>query len=154
MFSVTKRFIVNICSYNNTLTAGVSGQRWRWPRLLKLDSFVLFVSFFVCFNNLVSRVRVPVVFYLNMSKKGKKQDVNDDSFESFCPTVIGKYYWNDLPLSIRNKSSKILFKKALKKYYLAQYWLVCVCVFVRACLFLNEYQSYIRIKSILLKGHN
>ena len=26
---------------------------------------------------------------------------------------IGKYYWNDLPLFIRNKSSKILFKKAL-----------------------------------------
>ena len=56
-----------------------------------------------------------------MSKKGKKQDVNDDSFESFCPTVIGKYYWNDLPLSIRNKSSKFLFKKDLKKYCLAQY---------------------------------
>ena len=31
----------------------------------------------------------------------------------FCPTVTGKYYWNDLPLSFLNKSSKILFKKAL-----------------------------------------
>ena len=42
---------------------------------LKLASFD-FVSFFVCLNNLVSHVRVPVsVFYLNMSKKGKKQDV-------------------------------------------------------------------------------
>ena len=39
----------------------------------------------------------------------------------FCPTIIGKYYWNNLPLHIRNKSSKILFKKALKIYYLAQY---------------------------------
>ena len=43
------------------------------------------------------------------------------NIRKFCPTVIGKYYWNDLPLSIRNKSSNILFKKALKKYYLAQY---------------------------------
>lgn len=43
------------------------------------------------------------------------------NIRKFCPTVIGKYYWNDLPLSIRNKSSKMLFKKALKKYYLAQY---------------------------------
>ena len=43
------------------------------------------------------------------------------NIQKFCPTVIGKYYWNDLPLSIRNKSSNILFKKALKKYYLAQY---------------------------------
>ena len=36
------------------------------------------------------------------------------NIQKFCPTVIGKYYWNDLPLSIRNKSSKIQFKKALK----------------------------------------
>ena len=43
------------------------------------------------------------------------------NIQKFCPTVIGKYYWNDLSLSIHNKSSKILFKKALKKYYLAQY---------------------------------
>ena len=43
------------------------------------------------------------------------------NIRKFCPTVIGKYYWNDLPLHIRNKSSKILFKKALKIYYLAQY---------------------------------
>ena len=43
------------------------------------------------------------------------------SIRKFCPTVIGKYYWNDIPLSIRNKSSKIMFKKALKKYYLAPY---------------------------------
>ena len=55
------------------------------------------------------------------------------NIRKFCPTVIGKYYWNDVPLSIRNKSSKIMFKKALKKYYLAQYWLVWVCV--RACVF-------------------
>ena len=57
----------------------------------------------------------------------------------FCPTITGKYYWNDLPLSIRNKSSKILFKKALKKYYLAQYWLcACVCACVRVCVLMNN----------------
>ena len=40
---------------------------------------MLFVTFFVCLNNLVFHVRVPVgVFYLNMSKRGKKQDVNDE----------------------------------------------------------------------------
>ena len=62
----------------------------------------------MCLNNLVFYVRFPVGdFYLNMSKKGKKQDVNDDR--------------NDLPISICNKASKILFKKALKKYYRAQY---------------------------------
>ena len=46
---------------------------------MKLAILVLFVAFFVCLNNLVFRVRVPVgVVYLNMSKKGKKQDVHDD----------------------------------------------------------------------------
>ena len=43
------------------------------------------------------------------------------NIRKFCPTIIGKYYWNDFPFHIRNKSSKILFKKALKIYYLAQY---------------------------------
>ena len=44
--------------------------------------------------------------------------VNDNrSFSS----VIGKYFWNDLPFSIRNISSKTLFKKAVFKYYFAQY---------------------------------
>ena len=43
------------------------------------------------------------------------------NIRKFCPTVIGKYFWNDLPFSIRNISSKILFKKAVFKYYFAQY---------------------------------
>ena len=34
------------------------------------------------------RVRVPVVFYLNMSKKGKKQDVNDDSSKRHFKNII------------------------------------------------------------------
>ena len=69
-----------------------------------------------------------------MSKKGKKQDMNNERFQSLCPTVIGKYYWNDLPLSIRNKSSKILFKKALKKIILLNIdWCACVCECVFVC---------------------
>jgi len=43
------------------------------------------------------------------------------NIRKFCPTVIGKYYWNDLPPSVRSISSKPLFKKALYKYYFAQY---------------------------------
>ena len=50
---------------------------------------MLFVAFFVCLNTLVFHVRVPVgVFYLNMSKRGKKQDVNDDSFESYVKDCL------------------------------------------------------------------
>ena len=74
-----------------------------------------------------------------MSKKGKKQDVNDDSFESFCPTVIGKYYWNDLPLSIRNKSSKIPFKKALNNIILPNIdRCACECAGVSVHVLMNK----------------
>ena len=46
--------------------SAVSGQRWWWPRLLKLASLVLFAAL----KNSFFRVRVHVgVFYLNVSKK-------------------------------------------------------------------------------------
>ena len=43
------------------------------------------------------------------------------NIRKFCPTVIGCYYWNDIPLSIRNKPTRKHFKKALYQYYFAQY---------------------------------
>ena len=47
----------------------------------------------------------------------KKRGLED----GICPTVIGCCYWNDIPLSIREKTTKKLFKRALFNYYLAQY---------------------------------
>ena len=41
------------------------------------------------------------------------------NIRKFCPTVIGKYYWNALPVCIRDLTTKTAFKKALRKYYLA-----------------------------------
>ena len=86
---------------------------------------MLFVAFFVCLNNLVFHVRVPVgVFYLNMSKRGKKQDENDDSFESYiCEGLPG----NDLTgcQNHKEQSSKIqrrleiLCTKTRKNYRVA-----------------------------------
>jgi len=43
------------------------------------------------------------------------------NIRKFCLTVIGKYYWNTLPVCIQDLATKISFKKALRKYYLAQY---------------------------------
>jgi len=42
------------------------------------------------------------------------------NIRKFCPTVIGCYYWNDLPLSICNLATRKCFKKALFQYYFAQ----------------------------------
>ena len=43
------------------------------------------------------------------------------NLRKFCPTVIGKYFWNNIPLSIRSKSPKKVFKKYLQRFFLAQY---------------------------------
>ena len=56
------------------------------------------------------------------------------NIRKFCPAVIGNYHCNNLPLSIRNKSSKFLFKKDLKNIILLNIDL-CACVCVRACVF-------------------
>ena len=59
------------------------------------------------------------------TRSASLQHLNPSSFRinlrKFCPTVIGCYYWNDIPLSIREKTTKKLFKRALFNYYLAQY---------------------------------
>ena len=60
------------------------------------------------------------------------------NMRKFCPTVIGKYYWNALPVCIRDLTTKTSFRKALRKYDLAQYYksafsciqLLCLCVYL------------------------
>ena len=39
----------------------------------------------------------------------------------FCPSISGNFFWDNIPLSIHQKSSKQVFKNALKSYYAAQY---------------------------------
>ena len=35
----------------------------------------------------------------------------------FSPTIIGRYFWKDLPFSIRSKPTKKLFKNSLFCHY-------------------------------------
>ena len=59
------------------------------------------------------------------TRSASLQHLNPESFRinirKFCPTILGCYYWNDIPLSIRNQPTRKLFKKALHQYYFAQY---------------------------------
>ena len=59
------------------------------------------------------------------TRSASLQHLNLGSFRinirKFCPTILGCYYWNDIPLSIRNKPTRKLFKRALYQYYFAQY---------------------------------
>ena len=43
------------------------------------------------------------------------------NIRKFCPHVIGCYFWNSIPLVIRQKRSMHSFKQSLYCYYLAQY---------------------------------
>ena len=63
----------------------------------------------MCWNNLVSHV---AVFYLNTSKKGKKQDVNNDSFESYVKDYL-ETIRQDVE-TIKNNQAK--FKEDLKSF--------------------------------------
>ena len=98
---------------------------------------MLIVSFFVCFNNLVSRVRVPVVFYLNMSKKGKKQDVNDDSFESYVKDCLETIQQDNTIGMISPFLFAINHRKSCSKRHLKNIILLNIdlCACVRACVF-------------------
>ena len=111
---------------------------------MKLASFD-FVSFFVCLNNLVSHVRVPVsVFYLNMSKKGKKQDMNDDSFESYvkdCLETIQQDHTIGMisPFLFAINHRKFCSKRHLKNIILLNIDLcACVCACVHVCVLMNN----------------
>ena len=53
--------------------------------LLPFCVFKYFSFFSSCKS---SCARVPVVFYLNVSKKGKKQDVNDDCSKRHLKNII------------------------------------------------------------------
>ena len=90
--------------------------------LLKFRDIVKFMYNCLFLYDYVSDNK-PCNFPLLLSASAQQLQIPHSriNIRKFCPTVIGKYYWNDLPLHIRNKSSKILFKKALKIYYLAQY---------------------------------
>ena len=46
------------------------------------------------------------------------------NIRKFFPTVLGCYYWNDIPISIREKPTEKIFKRALFWHYLSQYWLM------------------------------
>ncbi len=43
------------------------------------------------------------------------------NLRKFCPSVIGCYFWDDLPISAQKQTSKSQFKKSLHQYYFSQY---------------------------------
>ena len=128
--------LVNIVERAQETFSAVSGQRWWFPRFLKLDSlrYLLPLCVFKYFS--FFRVRVPVVFYLNMSKKGKKQDGTTSPFL----------------FAINHRKS--CSKRHLKNIILLTTDLcACVCACVRACVFVFQWITKLqKTKVNLVKG--
>ena len=69
---------------------------------------------------------VSELHYINYStRSASSNQVTIPLFQTylrrFCPSIIGSFFWNDIPQSIRDKPSKKMFRKALLRWYLAQY---------------------------------
>lgn len=95
------------------------------PDIVKLYTCQLFYDLLI--NKKSSNINLSLVSEQHnyTTRSASLQHLNPESFRinirKFCPTILGCYYWNDIPLSIRNKPTKKLFKKALYQFYFAQY---------------------------------
>ena len=88
-------------------------------------------------------------------------------FGDFAPAIIGSFFWKNIPQFLGDKPSRRIFRKALSRWYLAQYkWYLISFIIYWAILsfflsfFLNFFffKLIIKISSSLLylafKGHN
>ena len=95
------------------------------PDIVKLYTCQLFYDHLI--NKESSNLNLSLVSEQHnyATRSASLQHLNPESFRinirKFCPTILGCYYWNDIPLSIRNKPTRKLFKKALSQFYFAQY---------------------------------
>ena len=95
------------------------------PDIVKLYMCQLFYGHLI--DNKPSNLNLSLVSEQHnyTTRSASLQHLNPESFRinirKFCPTILGCYYWNDIPLSIRNQPTRKLFKKALHQYYFAQY---------------------------------
>ena len=81
------------------------------------------------FTRIKSGLKVEYVCtYDYATRSTSLQHLNPSPFRTnirkFFPTIIGCYYWNDIPISMQEKPIKELFKRALFSHSLSQYWLM------------------------------
>ena len=97
----------------------------KFPDIVKLKTCQLF--YYLIVDNKPSNLTLSFVSEQHnyTTRSTSLQHLNPSSFRTnitkFCPTIIGCYYWNDIPLFIRSMSNKYLFKRYLFQNYFAQY---------------------------------
>ena len=97
----------------------------KFPDIIKLNTCMLFYDYF--HHEKFPNIPVSLVSELHnySTRSASSNQVAIPLFRTnlrrFCPSTIGSFFWNVIPQSIRDKLSKKMFKKALLRWYLAQY---------------------------------
>ena len=97
----------------------------KFPDIVKLNTCMLFYDYF--HHEKFPNIPVSLVSELHnySTRSASSNQVAIPLFRTnlrrFCPSTIGSFLWNVIPQSIRDKLSKKMFKKALLRWYLAQY---------------------------------
>ena len=98
----------------------------KFPDIVKLNTCMLFYDYFD--HEKVANIPVSLVSELHnySTRSASSNQVAIPLFRinlrRFCPSIIESFFWNDIPQYIGDKPSKKMFKKALLRWYLAQYY--------------------------------
>ncbi|RMX46931.1 hypothetical protein pdam_00024873 [Pocillopora damicornis] len=95
------------------------------PDIVKLNTCMIFYDYFHHEKFLNIPVSLVSELHNYSIRSASSNQVAIPLFRTnlrrFCPSIIGSFFWNDIPESIRDKPSKKMFRKALLRWYLAQY---------------------------------
>ena len=112
--------IIKWCSFN-----GINNSTLKFPDIVKLNTCMLFYDYFhhEKFPNIPVSLESELHNYNTCSASSNQVVI--PSFRTylrrFCPSVIGRFFWNSIPQLIRDQPFKKMFRKALLHWYLAQY---------------------------------
>ena len=104
----------------------------KFPDIVKLNTCMLFYDYFhhEKFPNMPFSLVSELHNY--STRSASSNQVAIPSFRTnlwrFYPSIIGSFFWNDIPQLIRDKPSKKMFRKALSRWYLAQYKCYRICL--------------------------
>ena len=96
----------------------------KFPDIAKLQSCLFFFDIFNDFRP--SNLTIPLLSEQhryttrNVSLEQLYIPFYRTNIRKFSPTIIGRYFWNDLPLSIHPRPTKKLFKNSLFSHYLSK----------------------------------
>ena len=97
----------------------------KFPDIVKLNTCMIFYDYFHHEKFLNIPVSLVSELHNYSIRSASFNQVTIPLFQTylrrFCPSIIGSFFWNDIPQSIRDKPSKKMFRKALLRWYLAQY---------------------------------